>query len=160
MNSLYKVIICAACLAILATAPIASAQGKLVGVWKVTEVNLTVPSARTITPFEPGIFVFTKKHVSFVMVNGDKPRPALPEKDATDAQKLATWTPFNAGVGTYEIKGTTVTAHPIIGKNPNKPGLLLTFDFKIEGNTLSITPKTDQSGSAANPMTVKLVRVE
>jgi hypothetical protein len=55
MNSLYEGFICVACLAILATAPIPSAQDKLERVWKLTEVTFTTPNDRTVAPAEPGI---------------------------------------------------------------------------------------------------------
>jgi hypothetical protein len=154
------VIVCMAALAVFVTFQSATAQGKLQGVWKLTEVTFTGPNARTITPVEPGIFVFTKKHSCFAGVTGDKPRPALPEKDATDAQKVATWEQFNGGAGTYEIKGTTITGHPIVRKNPIKQGSFGTMDFKIEGNILLLTPKANQDGPIANPYTMKLVRLE
>jgi hypothetical protein len=160
MNFLSKFIICAACITILATAPIASAQGKLEGVWKSTEVTFTGPNARTITNLQPGFLIFTKKHFCQIGIQGSKPQPDLPQTDATDAQKVATWTPFNGMAGTYEADGTTLTGHLIVGKNPVKPGSFLTADFKIEGNTLSVMLKTTQDGPIANPMTMKFVRVE
>ncbi len=154
------VIVCMAALIVLATVQSAAAQGKLEGVWKITQVTLTGPNAGTITPAEPGIWIFTKKHASFVSVTGDKPRPSLPQKDATDAQKVATWTPFAANASTYEVKGTTITVHPIIGKNPIEPGSFTTVDFKVEGNTLTLSPKANKNGPIANPYTMKLVRLE
>jgi hypothetical protein len=157
MNSIHKVIICAACIAILANVPIASAQDKLEGVWKATEVIRTGPNAGTITNVAPAFIIVTKKYVSQIGLQGSQ--PDLPQ-NATDAQKVATWTPFIGMVGTYEVKGTTATIHPIIGKNPIKSGSLVTLDFKIEGNTLSATFKTNQDGPIANPVTMKFVRVE
>ena len=55
------------------------------------------------------LLIFTKKYFSMVLIAGDKPQPDLPQK-ATDAQKVATWTPFQASTGTYEVKGNTYTA--------------------------------------------------
>jgi hypothetical protein len=153
-------IACMAALAVLLTVQSAAAQGKLQGVWKYTEINITGPNARTITAPQPGLLIFTKKHVATVSITGDKPRPDLPQKDATDAQKVATWTPFWAMAGTYEVKGTTVTYHPIVAKNPLEPGAFTTLDYRIEGNTLSLKQKTNKAGPIANPTTMKLVRVE
>jgi hypothetical protein len=149
-----------AALAILVTVQSAAAQGKLQGVWKITEVTMTGPDARTITAVQPGFMMFTKKHYAMVGITGDKPRPDLPQKDATDAQKVATWTPLNAMTGTYEVKGTTFSFHPVVGKNPIEPGAFTTFDFKIEGNTLSLTTKANKAGPIANPLKIKLTRVE
>jgi hypothetical protein len=160
MKTYLKAIACMAALAVLIVVQSASAQGKIEGVWKLTEVIFTGPNARTITPVEPGIWIFAKKHSCYVAVTGEKPRPELPQKDATDAQKAATWGPLQANVGAYEVKGNTLTGHPIVGKNPIKPGAVGTADIKIEGNTLYLTPKTNQDGPIANPYTLKMVRLE
>jgi hypothetical protein len=160
MNSIHKGIICAACLAILATAPIAAAQGKIEGVWKITEVTITGPNARTISNPAPNLFIFTKKHYSEAYATAE--RPILPRQNATDAQKLAAWNPFSAEAGTYEVKGTALTIHPMVAKGTYimKPGSFLTSDFKLEGNTLTLTGRVDQDGPKENPITMKLVRVE
>jgi hypothetical protein len=160
MKTSLKVIACMAAIAVFVAVQSAAAQGKLQGVWKLTEVTFTGTNARTITPVEPGIWIFAKKHSCFVSVSGEKPRPALPQKDATDAQKVATWTQFLGGAASYEVKGNTLTGHPIIGKNPTKPGATATADFKVEGNTLYLTPKTGPEGPIANPYTLKMVRLE
>jgi hypothetical protein len=162
MKTSLKVIAFMAALAVLVTVQSAAAQGKLQGVWKVTEVTLTGPNARTITVTQPSLYIFTKKHFCFAEIRGEKPQPDLPQKDATDAQKVATWTPFNAALGTYEIKGTTFTGRVIVAKNPYmmKPGNFGTGDFKIEGNTLTITVKATDAGPVANPYTMKMVRLE
>jgi hypothetical protein len=124
------------------------------------EVTLTGPNARTVTNPQPGFIIFTKKHYSLVALSGDKPRPDLPQKDATDAQKVATWTPLTATLGTYEVKGTTLTFHPIVAKNPVQPGAFITWDFKIVGDTLFMMVKATNAGPVANPPTFRQVRVE
>jgi hypothetical protein len=151
-----------ATLAILMIIQSASAQGKLEGVWKITEVTLTGPNARTITNPAPSLIVFTKKHYSMIYVTADKPRAAVPQQNATDAQKVAAWTQFAAEAGTYEVKGTVLTIHPIVSKNPAtmEAGKFLTSDFKFEGRTLTLANKVNQSGPLPNPYTFKLVRVE
>lgn len=160
MKKPFTVITCMVALAVLLTVQSAAAQGKLEGVWKTTEITLTGPNARTITNPQPGFIIFTKKHFSIVAISGDKPRPDLPQKEATDAQKVATWTPLNATIGTYEVKGTTFTIHPIVAKNPLEPGAFTTWDFKIDGNTIVATTKANKAGPIANPVTFKWVRVE
>jgi hypothetical protein len=139
------------------------AQGKLEGVWKITEFSTSVSSASTITTTaQPGIFIFTKKHYSIMFISSDKPRPDLPLQNATDAQRVAAWGPFSANSGTYEIKGTTLTTHPVVAKHPAvmKPGAFVTYDFKIEGNTRLLTPKESNTVPGGNPPTYKLVRLE
>jgi hypothetical protein len=142
MNSLYKFVICAACLAILANAPIASAQGNVEGVWKIVEMT-SGPNGLTNPNPQPGLYIFTKSYYSLVAVDSDKPRTDLPAQNATDAQKIAAWTPFAANAGTYEIKGNVLTMHPVVAMYPNimKPGSSVTSELKIEGNALWITTK-------------------
>ena len=141
-------------------APAPAPEDKLQGVWKITQVTLAGPSAASFTPIESDTVIFTKKYASFAIVASQTPRAALPEKGATDAQKLAVWAPFFAGVGTYEIDGTTITSHGIIGKEPVKPGSSATMDFKFEGDALLLTTKTDEDGPVATPYTMKLERLE
>jgi hypothetical protein len=105
--------------------------------------------------------IFTKKHGTMVLISGDKLRPDLPQK-ATDVQKVAAWTPFQANAGTYEVKGNTYTAKRLMAKNPSemRPDNFTTVEFGIEGNTLTLIPKTNQDGPIANPIITKFERVE
>ena len=159
MKASLKVIACMAALAVLMVVQSASAQGKLEGVWKVTKVTYTGPNAQQIINPQPGFMIITKKYLTRVGLWGDKPQPELPQ-NATDAQRLATWTPLFAALGTYEIKGTTLTLHHIVRKNGVKPDFFATDDFKIDGNTLTMTGKATQDGPVTNPTTMKFVRVE
>jgi hypothetical protein len=80
------------------------------------------------------------KHYSAVMIAADS-RSDLPQKDATAVQKAATWTPFYADTGAYDVRGTAITVHRIVAKDPGEmaPGNIGTADFKIVGNTLAFT---------------------
>jgi len=97
-----------------------------------------------------------------MFISSDKPRPDLPLQNPTDAQKIAAFEPFSANSGTYEIKGTILTTHPMVAKNPTvmKPGAFVTYDFKIQGNTLLLTPKESNTVPGSNPPTFKLIRLE
>ena len=92
----------------------------------------------------------------------DKPRPELPEKGATDKETADAFRPFIAQGGTYEIKGNEITYRPITAKNPNamRTGAFQTSTFRLEGDTLWITGKANATGPIANPVTVKMTRVE
>jgi len=162
MKKLLMVFACITALAVLLNVRSASAQGKLEGVWKLTEITIPGPNAQKITNPQPNLVVFTKKHFIVVSVMGDKPRPNVPQKGATDAQKVAAWEPFVAEAGTYDVKGTIITAKNLVAKDPIQmaPGNFATSEFKIEGNTFTLTPKTDQNGPVSNPNIFKLVRLE
>jgi hypothetical protein len=165
MKTSLKVGACMAALAVLVIVQSASAQGKLEGVWRVSEVTVTGANARKITvaATHPSVIIFTKKHFSFLNIKtANGLRPELPQKGATDAQKVAAWTPVAAFAGSYEVKGNILTYRSIVDMDPNGmvPGNFGTNEFKIQGDTLITTPKTDQNGPIANPLVTKFIRVE
>lgn len=142
-----------------------SARGPLQGVWQVSEFNLTGPSPRTITLPEPraNLIIFTARHYSRVEVQAERPRPALPDAAKATADELrAVWGPFVAEAGTYEVAGSAVTMHPIASKNPAimGAGVFITYSFKVNGDTLTLTQDRNQNGPFPNPFTIKAVRVE
>jgi hypothetical protein len=160
MQKLFLLFGCITVLAVLLNVPSASAQGKLEGVWKYVEVILPTPGAKPI-PVQEGLLIFTKHHFSMIFVAGTQPRPELPQQGATDAQKVAAWTPLNLGAGTYEIKGDRYIAKSLVSKNPGQinPDAWMAIEFKIEGNTLITTPKETNTGPV-NFASTKLIRVE
>jgi hypothetical protein len=82
---------------------------------------------------------------------------------ATADELRAVWGPFVAEAGTYEITpGGLVTMRPIASKNPAVmgSGVFITYAYKLDGNTLSLTQQRNQNGPFANPFMLKLVRVE
>ena len=73
------------------------------------------------------------------------------------------WGPFVSEAGTYEVTpGSAITMRPIASKNPAVmgPGVFITYSYKLDGDTLSLTQQRNQNGPFANPFTLKLVRVE
>jgi hypothetical protein len=58
--------------------------------------------------------------------------------------------------------GGIVTMRPVAAKNPAVmgPGVFITYSYKLDGNTLSLTQQRNQNGPFASPFTLKLVRVE
>ena len=160
MRTPFKIIACMVSLTVLiAVLPALAQSDELIGVWKYTEFVSTGPDAAS-TPAQPGLLIFTKKYWSMVMVSGDKPRPALPQ-NATDAQKVAAWTPFTGSSGTYEVKGNTYTAKSIVAKDPGvDPDSFITIEFKIEGNTLTTTPIATSAGPIDWGGYAKLTRLE
>ena len=164
MRKAKTIIACLTALIVLVIVHSASAQGKLEGVWRVSEVTFTGANARTITvtAAHPNLIIFTKKHFSFLnMMTTTDTRPDRPA-NATDAQKVAAWTPVAAFAGSYEVKGKIVTFRNIVDKDPNgmPPGGFWTAEFNTEGNTFTWTAKTDQNGPVATQVTSTLVRVE
>jgi hypothetical protein len=142
-----------------------STRDSVQGVWKVVEATTTGPGARTIAFAErPNLTIITARHYSRVEVQADGPRPALADVAKATADELrAAWGPFVSEAGTYEVTaGSLITMRPIASKNPAVmgPGVFLTYAYKLDGNTLSLTQQRNQAGPFANPFTLKLVRVE
>ena len=135
------------------------------GVWRVVEATITGPGARTIAFAErPNLTIITARHYSRVEVQADAPRPILADAAKATADELrAAWGPFVSEAGTYEVApGGVVTMRPIASKNPAVmgPGVFITYSYKLESDTLSLTQQRNQNGPFANPFTLKLVRVE
>ena len=142
-----------------------SARASIQGVWRIVEAMIGGPGGRTIAFGErPNLTIITARHYSRVEVQADRPRPVLADVAKASADELrAAWGPFVSEAGTYEVTpGDLITMRPIASKNPAVmgPGVFLTYAYKLEGNTLSLTQQRNQNGPFATPFMLKLVRVE
>ena len=141
-----------------------STREPIQGVWRVVEARTTGPGARTIAFAErPNLTIITARHYSRVEVQADGPRPMLADVAKASADELrAVWGPFVSEAGTYELTPGSVTMRPIASKNPAVmgAGVFITYSYKLDGDTLSLTQERNQNGPFANPFTLKLVRVE
>lgn len=158
--------------ALLLMSVIALAQQKstpLTGAWQVTKVKMTGPNAQTITNPQPGLYLFTGKYFSIMMVMGDHPRPihpTLPEVPKATAQEiLAVYGPYVANTGTYEVNGGALIMHPLVSKNPELMGGSVTYSFEIQGNSLTLKMVKMSMGASVPPPAVPpaiwtLTRVE
>ena len=135
------------------------------GVWRIVEAAISGPQARTI-PFagRPGMTIITATHYSRVEVQADGPRSVLPDVAKASADELrAVWGPVVAEAGTYELAPDgTITMHPTASKNPAimGPGVFITYSYKLDGDSLTLTQVRNQGGPYANPFSLKFVRVE
>jgi hypothetical protein len=141
------------------------APASIQGVWRIVEATVTGPNARTIAFGDrPNLTIITARHYSRVEVQADGPRPVLTDVAKASADELrAVWGPLVAEAGTYDATPDgLVTMRPIASKNPAVmgPGVFITYAYKIDGNTLSLTQQRNQNGPFAAPFTLKLVRVE
>ncbi|OLC42752.1 MAG: hypothetical protein AUH43_21970 [Acidobacteria bacterium 13_1_40CM_65_14] len=142
-----------------------STRESLQGVWRIVEATITGPGARTI-PFagRPNLTIITARHYSRVEVQADGPRPPLADVAKASADELrAAWGPLVAEAGTYEVTpGSLITMRPIASKNPAVmgPGVFITYAYRLDGDTLSLTQQRNQNGPFAAPFTLKLMRVE
>jgi hypothetical protein len=145
---------------------IAAQSGQSIqGVWRIVEAITTGPAARTIQFGDrPNLTIITARHYSRVEIQSDGPRSVLTDVAKATADELrAVWGPVVAEAGTYELTpGGIVTMRPVAAKNPAVmgPGVFITYSYKLDGNTLSLTQQRNQNGPFASPFTLKLVRVE
>jgi hypothetical protein len=134
------------------------------GVWRVSEA--TAPDGTAIKNPQPGLYVFTKRHYSIVLVRGtsertEPPAAADPAK-LTDAEKIAryeAWRSFVANAGTYEVSGGTLNMTPIVAKNPALMGPSATrpaTSFTLTGKTLTITQKSADGKSETKVVLTRL----
>jgi hypothetical protein len=142
-----------------------STRDSVQGVWRVVEAVISGPGARTIAFAErPNLTIITARHYSRVEIQADGPRPILADVAKASADELrAVWGPFVSEAGTYEVTpGGVITMRPIASKNPAVmgPGVFITYAYRLDGDTLSLTQQRNQNGPFANPFTLKLIRVE
>ena len=142
-----------------------SKAGTIQGVWRVVEVTIPGPEPRTIAfSGRPNLTIMTSRHYSRVEVQADGARPILADVSKASADDLrAVWGPVVCEAGTYEV--TTdglVTMRPIASKNPAVmgQGVFITYAYKLDGDTLSLTQQRNQNGPFANPFSLKFVRAE
>ena len=148
--------------AMLAAAGVAaqSPLPTLDGAWRVVEVEVTGPGARTVEAPQPGLLLFAGRYYSYTFVTSDVARPPVPNPPT--AQDLATiWNPFTANAGEYEVSGTTMTRRPFVAKSPEAmaPGAFNQYSFQLIADTLWITSTATEGGPVRNPSTVRYLRL-
>ncbi len=143
-----------------------SKRESIQGVWQAVEVTITGPGARTIAIREPrpNLTIITARHYSRVEVHAEGPRPIPADVTKASADELrAAWGPFVGEAGTYEVTtGNLLTMRPVAAKNPAVmgPGVFITYSYKLDGDTMWVTQQRNQNGPFANPVTVRVARIE
>jgi hypothetical protein len=146
---------------------VAYSQGNqsLQGVWRVSEV-VGGPDATPVKNPQPGLYLFTKRHYSVILVRGTQARTEPPAaKDPaqlTDTEKIArfeAWRTFAANAGTYEVKGNTLSMKPIVAKSPavmDPSTPRGDTSFTLKGNTLTIVQKSADGKSETRTTLTRL----
>jgi hypothetical protein len=139
-----------------------SAQASVQGAWKVIEITTTGPGASTNKNPQPGLYLFTGKHYSLTRVDGETPRTGVADNATATADQLRDVLRFAAQAGTYEITGGELVLRRVAALSAANmvSGNIATYSYKLDGNTLTLTPRTTQGAPATNPTTIKLTRVE
>ncbi len=120
----------------------AAPANPLQGVWSMTVVD-PADGSPVIDPSQPGLYIFAEGHYSAVFAPGAEPRvPAEIAFQPTPEEMVAQHESIIVNTGTYEISGSTVTFRPIIAKSPAFVGGQATSEFRIDGDTLTLTGQT------------------
>lgn len=150
---------------VLLAGAVASAQS-VQGAWEPVEVVVKGgPEPGTNSSPQPGLVIFTKGHYSHMYVPGDEARKdhagTGPDYSPTDAEKVRSYDSFVANSGTYEISGSKLTTQTMVAKNPNRMSdrVSVTYDFKLDGDTLWLTSTRTVDGQEIETRT-KLTRLE
>ena len=134
-----------------------AAAQSLVGAWTLEQTEITGGNNPGTFTERPGLALITATHYMRMHVLGSGTRPLLGE-NATDAERLAAYTPFAATGGTYTLEGSTFTGQLSIAKNPNNMNATVTAEMRFEGDD-TIWATYQLAGGAIN-VTEKWVRAE
>lgn len=133
------------------------------GVWRTVEVTVPGPMPQTFRPTAT-LAIFHGRHYSRVEVHAEQARPPLKDPAVASADELrAVWGPFVGEAGTFDVSApNVVTMRALVAKNPAAMGNSATsvFTYSREGDTLTLTQVRTPAGPSANPVTIKLTRIE
>ena len=114
----------------------------LQGVWSLTASD-PGDGSPAIDPSQPGLYIFAEGHYSAVYAPGAEPRiPAEISFQPTAEEMVAQHESIIVNTGTYAISGSTVTFRPIIAKSPGFVGGQASSEFRVDGDTLTLTWQT------------------
>ncbi|HEX6465561.1 MAG TPA: hypothetical protein VFZ98_13960 [Vicinamibacterales bacterium] len=127
-----------------------AADNPLQGAWQLTNANGFA-----------GIFIFSAKHYSMMAASTERPEITDLSK-ATADEVRALYGPMIGNAGVYEISGNQVTIRPVVAKIPvvMKAGAYEVYEFKIEGNSLTLTQRRNVRGPVERGTVWTLTRVE
>jgi hypothetical protein len=135
----------------------------LQGAWRTVEVVVPGPAPHTYKP-EATLAIFYGRHYSRVEVHAEQPRPMLANPATASADQLrASWGPFVAEAGTFELTGgNVITLQPTVAKNPAamKQGAASAYTYQRNGDRLTLTQVRTPTGSRPVPVTITLMRIE
>lgn len=128
----------------------AAPTNPLIGVWSVSTVT-PGGGGETISPAQPGLFIFTEGHYSAIYSLGSDPRPrSTASFTPTAEEKIAQYDTIIVNAGTYEVTGSTITMKPMVARSPEFVGGTATADFQIAGDVLTLINQSvvDSTGAA------------
>ena len=116
------------------------------GVWKIAEVEPLDGSAPVNRSPLPNLVLFTEKHYSMVWLPGKEAQRAFATRwQPTDSEKIARYNAIVVNTGTYEVKDSILTMHPIVARVPEFMGGTFVHWLQLSGDTLRLTTLDEYS---------------
>ena len=138
---------------------------RLIGTWKIVQTVTSNPSGERIdNDPPPGMYMFTERYMSNLIVPEWEPRPMISRK-SSDEERLGAYSNFIADGGKYWIVGDVIQTHNFIAKVPDamrperKRGEGIQYKFHFEEDELVIT-MTQQGWAPGGSITYRLLRME
>ena len=151
--------------AVTVSAQEASPSDRLVGTWKIIETTTSGPSGERVDKNPPpGMYIFTGRFMSNVIVPEREPRPVI-TRDSSDEDRLGAFSNFIADGGEYWVEGDIIQTHNFVAKYPNamrperKRGEGIRYKFRFDEEKLVIT-MTKQGWAPDGSITYRLERME
>jgi hypothetical protein len=142
----------------------ASAE-RLIGTWKIVQTVNSNPSGESLdNDPPPGMYMFTGRYMSNLIVPEWAPRPVI-SRASSDEERLGAYSNFIADGGEYWIVGDIIQTHNFVAKVPNamrpdrKRGEGIRYRFHFEEDDLVIT-MTNQGWAPDGSITYRLLRME
>lgn len=152
----YKRSIITALLLTAATTLSAQAPSGIQGVWRVTAASPLRSGG-----IQPSVVIFTARHFSITRLRAE--RPSLDGvENPTPEQMVSLWGPLQAQAGTYEVANGQLTTRAVVSKNPAamRAGSSITYDVKIDRQTLTLIQRTVPGDTPQPAETLTLSRIE
>lgn len=111
----------------------------MMGVWQIKEIARQGNSGSIGDKTLPNLVIFTDKYYSMIWIFGTEPkRPFAKRWNPTDIEKIRRFESLVVNSGTYEIKGSTLIAHPLVARIPELMGGKFVCDYRIKEDTMTL----------------------
>ena len=140
--------------------PATSDNAGLVGTWRIAETTRTTGDSTWVSEDpRPGLYIFTERHFSLMLIPGDSARVEW-SGEGTSEERLAAFENFVADAGTYEATDSVITMSNILAKLPWAMNLGGggPYRYLVDGDTLTLSFGPGWLGETE--ITYRLVRLE
>lgn len=141
------------------------AADRIIGTWKIVQTVISDPSGERVDDNPPpGMYMFTGRYMSNLIVPESEPRPVI-TSDSSDEDRLEAFSNFIADGGEYWIEGDVIQTHNFVAKNPigmrpeQERGEGIRYKLRFEEDDLVIT-MTNQGWAPNGSISYRLQRMD